>query len=493
MNPYWIVLLIFLYFAMLVLVSHFTARNAGNAGFFIGQRSSPWFLVAFGMIGASLSGVTFISIPGWVGTGSFAYMQTVFGYMVGYAVIATVLMPLYYRLNLTSIYTYLNTRFGRSSYKTGASFFLLSRTIGASFRMFLTAGVLQFTVFDKLGFPFWATVIVTILLIWLYTFKGGIKTIVYTDVLQTVFMLSAVILTIMIIKDQMNWDFSTMVSTIRDSDYSKMFFFDDSNSSDYFWKHFLGGTFIAISMTGLDQDMMQKNLSCRNIGEAQKNMFWFSLMLIVVNLIFLSLGAMLYLFSESHAIALPEKSDNLFPMLAMEGYLGMAVPVVFILGLIAAAYSSADSALTALTTSFCIDIIDIEKRFGSEANRERVRKFVHLGMSMMMFFAILIFRAVSNDSVIKELFTVAGYTYGPLLGLYAFGMFTRFQVRDRLVPIICIASPVICYVINKNSETWFNGYKFGFELLLMNGLITFAGLLLLRKEKNAGDVTGDLS
>lgn len=492
MSPYWIVLLILLYFAMLVLVSHFTARNTGNAGFFIGERSSPWYLVAFGMIGASLSGVTFISIPGWVGTSSFAYMQTVFGYMVGYAVIATVLMPLYYRLNLTSIYTYLNTRFGRSSYKTGASFFLLSRTIGASFRMFLTAGVLQFTVFDKLGFPFWATVIVTILLIWLYTFKGGIKTIVYTDVLQTIFMLSAVILTIMIIKDQMNWDFSTMVSAIGESDYSKMFFFDDSKSSDYFWKHFLGGAFIAISMTGLDQDMMQKNLSCRNIGEAQKNMFWFSMMLMVVNLIFLSLGAMLYLFSESHAIALPVKSDNLFPMLAMEGYLGLIVPVVFILGLIAAAYSSADSALTALTTSFCIDILDIEKRFGTEANRERVRKLVHLGMSMMMFFAILIFRAVSNDSVIKELFTVAGYTYGPLLGLYAFGMFTRFRVRDRLVPIICIAAPVICYVIDKNSENWFNGYKFGFELLLMNGLITFSGLLLLRKANKVGVVTGDL-
>lgn len=480
MNPYWIVLLIFLYFALLVLVSHFTSRNAGNAGFFIGERSSPWYLVAFGMIGASLSGVTFISIPGWVGTSSFAYMQTVLGYMVGYAVIATVLMPLFYRLNLTSIYTYLNTRFGRSSYKTGASFFLLSRTIGASFRMFLVAGVMQFTVFDKLGFPFWATVVVTILLIWLYTFRGGIKTIVYTDVLQTIFMLSAVILTILIIKDQMSWDFSTMVSTIRESDYSKMFFFDDSKSSDYFWKHFLGGTFIAISMTGLDQDMMQKNLSCRNIGEAQKNMFWFSLMLIVVNLVFLSLGAMLYLFSESHAIAFPEKSDFLFPMLAMEGYLGLIVPVVFILGLIAAAYSSADSALTALTTSFCIDILDIEKRFGTEATRERVRKFVHLGMSMMMFFAILIFRAVSNDSVIKELFTVAGYTYGPLLGLYAFGMFTNFQVRDRLVPVICIAAPVICYVVDKNSLDWFNGYQFGFELLLMNGLITFAGLWMLR-------------
>jgi Na+/proline symporter len=350
--------------------------------------------------------------------------------------------------------------------------------------MFLVANVLQFTVFDKMGFPFWATVIVTILLIWLYTFQGGIKTIVYTDVLQTVFMLASVIITIFIIKDQLGWDFGTMVSEIRASDYSKIFFFDDSNSPNYFWKHFIGGAFIAICMTGLDQDMMQKNLSCKNIGEAQKNMFWFSISLVIVNLIFLSLGALLYIYTSTMDIAHPAKSDNLYPMLAMDGYLGIFLPVIFILGLIAAAYSSADSALTALTTSFCIDILGIQKRFGTEERRENVRKLVHLGMSVMMFLSILFFKSVSNDSVIKELFTIAGYTYGPLLGLYAFGMFTRWNVRDKLVPLVCIAAPLICYVVDKNSVEWLNGYKFGFELLLMNGMITFLGLMGLRRKNN---------
>ena len=484
MSPTFIVITIFLYFALLVFISRLKGGKGDNAGFFIGGHQSPWYLVAFGMIGASLSGVTFISIPGWVGDSQFAYLQTVFGYLVGYTVIGTVLMPMYYRMNLTSIYTYLDTRFGNSSYKTGASFFLLSRTIGASFRMFLVANVLQFTVFDKMGFPFWATVIVTILLIWLYTFQGGIKTIVYTDVLQTVFMLASVIITIFIIKDQLGWDFGTMVSEIRASDYSKIFFFDDSNSPNYFWKHFIGGAFIAICMTGLDQDMMQKNLSCKNIGEAQKNMFWFSISLVIVNLIFLSLGALLYIYTSTMDIAHPAKSDNLYPMLAMDGYLGIFLPVIFILGLIAAAYSSADSALTALTTSFCIDILGIQKRFGTEERRENVRKLVHLGMSVMMFLSILFFKSVSNDSVIKELFTIAGYTYGPLLGLYAFGMFTRWNVRDKLVPLVCIAAPLICYVVDKNSVEWLNGYKFGFELLLMNGMITFLGLMGLRRKNN---------
>lgn len=482
MSPTFIVITIFLYFALLVFISRVKGGKADNAGFFIGGHKSPWYLVAFGMIGASLSGVTFISIPGWVGASQFAYLQTVLGYLVGYAVIGTVLMPMYYRLNLTSIYTYLDTRFGNSSYKTGASFFLISRTIGASFRMFLVANVLQFTVFDKMGFPFWGTVIVTILLIWLYTFQGGIKTIVYTDVLQTVFMLASVIITIFIIKDHLGWDFGALVSNISASEYSQIFFFDDSNSPNYFWKHFVGGAFIAICMTGLDQDMMQKNLSCKNIGEAQKNMFWFSISLVFVNLVFLSLGAMLYLYTGAMDIALPEKSDNLYPMLAMDGYLGTALPVIFILGLIAAAYSSADSALTALTTSFCIDILGIQKRFGTEERREKVRKLTHLGMSAMMFLSILFFKSVSNDSVIKELFTIAGYTYGPLLGLYSFGMFTRWQVRDKLVPLVCITAPVICYILDKNSVEWFNGYKFGFELLLMNGVFTFLGLMGLRKK-----------
>ncbi len=485
MNPLIILLVILLYFLMLVVISFRTSKGANNSSFFIGGHKSPWYLVAFGMIGASLSGVTFISIPGWVGTSQFAYLQTVLGYLVGYAVIANVLMPMYYKLNLTSIYTYLDQRFGVASYKTGASFFLLSRTIGASFRMFLVANVMQFIIFDKMGIPFWVTVVITLMLIWLYTYRGGIKTIVYTDVIQTVFMLSSVLITIYIIGSHLDWNFSQMVTGISQSNYSKIFFFEDSNSSDYFWKHFIGGAFIAICMTGLDQDMMQKNLSCKNIGEAKKNMFWFSSALVVVNLLFLSLGALLYLYCENMQITLPLKSDNLYPMLAMSGDLGTLLPIVFVLGLIAAAYSSADSALTALTTSFCIDIISIEKKYESEKKKENVRKLVHVGMSGAMFISILIFKSLNNESVIKELFTIAGFTYGPLLGLYAFGMFTKITIKDKFVPFVCIASPIICYILNTNSVEWFNGYKFGFELLLLNGILTFAGLLVLRKKESA--------
>lgn len=434
------------------------------------------------MIGASLSGVTFISIPGWVGATQFAYMQTVLGYLVGYLVIGLLLMPMYYRLNLTSIYTYLEQRFGFFSYKTGALFFLLSRTIGASFRMYLVANVLQFTVFEKLGIPFWLTVIATITFIWLYTFKGGIKTIVWTDTLQTLFMLLSVIFTIVLLGNQLGWKVPEIITNIKGSNFSQVFFFNDSRSPNYFWKHFLGGAFIAIAMTGLDQDMMQKNLSCKNIKDAQKNMFWFSIVLVFVNLIFLSLGALLYIYCEKMQIALPDKSDNLYPMLAMGGYLGNFVGILFILGLIAAAYSSADSALTALTTSFCIDILSIEKRY-TEEKQIKIRKIVHIVVSVSMFLCILIFHALSNESVIKELFTIAGYTYGPLLGLYAFGLLTNRLVKDKWVPLICVLSPLLCYILSKNSEAWLDGYKFGFELLILNGIFTFLGLFFVRKNK----------
>jgi SSS family transporter len=470
------------YFSLLMLISYFTSRKADNNAFFIGSKQSPWYLVAFGMIGASLSGVTFISIPGWVGSSQFAYMQTVLGYLVGYFVIATVLMPMYYRLNLTSIYSYLEQRFGFWSYKTGAFYFLVSRTIGASFRMFLVASVMQFTIFDQMGLPFWFTVTAAIVLIWLYTFKGGIKTIVWTDTLQTLFMLISVVLTIYIIGKQLNLNIGGVMSLVKESSYSQIFFFTEWQSPNFFWKHFLGGTFIAIAMTGLDQDMMQKNLSCKNIGDAQKNMFWFSIILVFVNLIFLCLGALLYLYCEANQISFPAKSDQLFPMLAMQGYLGVTVAVLFVLGLIAAAYSSADSALTALTTSFCIDIIDI-KKYSSE-KQNMLRKVVHIGMSVVMFLCILLFKAINNDSVIKELFTIAGYTYGPLLGLYTFGLFTKLNLKDPLVPAVCIAAPLACYLLNTNSEYLFNGYKFGFELLLLNGVLTFVGLLLIQRSSS---------
>jgi Na+/proline symporter len=483
MSPFTILLIVGLYFLGLVIISRITSGKADNEAFFIGNHQSPWYLVAFGMIGASLSGVTFISIPGWVGSSQFAYMQTVLGYLVGYMVIGTILMPLYYRLNLTSIYTYLESRFGFWSYKTGAFYFILSRTIGAAFRLFLVSNVLQFTVFDHLGIPFWLTVVFTILLIWLYTFRGGIKTIVWTDTLQTLFMLISVIITVYMIGDAFGWTAAELVSNVSLSEYSKVFFFDDTDSPNYFWKHFIGGAFIAICMTGLDQDMMQKNLSCKNLSDAQKNMFWFSISLVFVNLLFLSLGALLYLYAGTFGIELPEKSDNLFPMLAMDGHLGNVVAVFFILGLVAAAYSSADSALTALTTSFSIDILDINK-YPAESGI-RIRKAVHIGMSVLLFCFILLFRIINDESVIKELFVLAGYTYGPLLGLFSFGMMMKRKVRDFLVPLVCLISPVACYVLKDNSQSWFNGYEFGFELLLVNGIITFTGLLMISKGSNA--------
>ena len=471
------------YFGFLLGISWWTTRDGdSNTAFFTGNRQSPWYIVAFGMIGTSLSGVTFISVPGWVENSQFAYFQMVMGYLVGYLVVGLVLMPLYYKLNLTSIYTYLLDRFGMHSYKTGAWFFLVSRVIGASFRLYLVAIVFQFAIFDQLGidFPFAGTVFLTIALIWVYSFKGGIKTIVWTDTLQTLFMLLAVAITIGVIADNMDLNFSGLVSSIGDSGYSQIFFFEDVNDSKYFWKQFFAGAFITIAMTGLDQDMMQKNLTCKNIGEAKKNMLWFSLTLVFVNLLFLSLGALLYMYSNANGIAIPDKADYLYPLLAVNGYLGTLVAILFILGLIAAAYSSADSALTALTTSFCIDILGFDRK--EIKNAARSRKMVHLALSAVLLFVILGFKAINNDSVIKELFVAAGYTYGPLLGLFAFGMFSKFSIKDKWVPIVCIVSPIICYIVKDNSEVWFNGYKIGFELLIINGMLTFGGLAMLIKK-----------
>ena len=470
MFPWLFILLVLGYFGFLLGISWWTTRDGdSNTAFFTGNRQSPWYIVAFGMIGTSLSGVTFISVPGWVENSQFAYFQMVMGYLVGYLVVGLVLMPLYYKLNLTSIYTYLLDRFGMHSYKTGAWFFLVSRVIGASFRLYLVAIVFQFAIFDQLGidFPFAGTVFLTIALIWVYSFKGGIKTIVWTDTLQTLFMLLAVAITIGVIADNMDLNFSGLVSSIGDSGYSQIFFFEDVNDSKYFWKQFFAGAFITIAMTGLDQDMMQK-------------MLWFSLTLVFVNLLFLSLGALLYMYSNANGIAIPDKADYLYPLLAVNGYLGTLVAILFILGLIAAAYSSADSALTALTTSFCIDILGFARK--EIKNAARSRKMVHLALSAVLLFVILGFKAINNDSVIKELFVAAGYTYGPLLGLFAFGMFSKFSIKDKWVPIVCIVSPIICYIVKDNSEVWFNGYQIGFELLIINGMLTFGGLAMLIKK-----------
>jgi Na+/proline symporter len=433
------------------------------------------------MIGASLSGVTFISVPGWVEASQFSYMQVVLGYILGYLVIGTVLLPLYYKMNLTSIYTYLESRFGTYSYKTGASFFILSRVVGSSFRLFLVANVLQIILFDALGIPFWATVMMTITLIWLYTFKSGIKTIVYTDTLQTLCMLIAVGASIYYISDDLGIQGTDLISHISNSEFSKIFFFDDFKSADYFWKQFFSGAFIAIVMTGLDQDMMQKNLTCRNLKDAQKNMFWFTIVLTFANLLFLTLGVLLIEFANQNGIS--ASKDDLFPVIATQSGLGVGIAAFFVLGLIAAAYSSADSALTALTTSFSIDIMDIEKRYTPE-KQETVRKLIHIGISILLILVIISFKYIIKDeSVIAKLFVFAGYTYGPLLGMYSFGMFTKWQIKDKWVPVVAILSPVLCYLISGNSELWF-GFEFGFFVIILNGLLTFLGLILIRTKQH---------
>ncbi|AVR45848.1 sodium:solute symporter [Christiangramia fulva] len=481
MQPYQVLILVAAYFGVLILISYFTGKGGSNAEFFKANQQAPWYLVAFGMIGASLSGVTFISIPGTVETDSFSYFQVVLGYTVGYAVIATVLLPLYYKMNLTSIYTYLDNRFGNASYKTGASFFLLSRVVGSSFRLFLVANVLQLVVFDEMNVPYYVTVTITILLIWLYTFRSGIKTIVWTDTLQTLFMLIALGITIYFISEDLGLSFRNLFTYIDQDQHSKIFFFEDWKSKDHFVKQFISGAFIAIVMTGLDQDMMQKNLTCRSLKDAQKNMFWFTVVLVFVNFLFLALGVLLTNYADLNGIT--ETRDDLFPAIATSGQLGFAVAIFFLLGLIAAAYSSADSALTALTTSFSIDILDIEKRY-DEKKQVKVRKQIHVAISILLILVMLAFKyAIADKSVINKLFQFAGYTYGPLLGLYAFGLFTKWQVKDKLVPIIAIAAPVLSYIISLNSRAWF-GFEFGFFILILNGLLTFLGLVLLRRKQH---------
>lgn len=479
MSPSFIILLIASYFGLLILVSLLTGKSSGNDTFFKANKQSPWYVVAFGMIGASLSGVTFISVPGWIEASQFSYMQVVLGYIVGYFVIGTVLLPLYYRMNLTSIYTYLESRFGNYSYKTGASFFLLSRVVGASFRLYLVAGVLQIILFDELGIEFWQTVTITVALIWLYTFKSGIKTIVWTDTLQTLFMLIAVGVAIYFVSEDLGISGGNLFGFIMDHDLSKTFFFEDFKSDNYFWKQFISGAFIAIVMTGLDQDMMQKNLTCRNLKDAQKNMFWFTIVLTVVNFVFLSLGLLLTVYASQNGI--DAHKDDLFPILA-KNHLGIGVFVFFLIGLIAAAYSSADSALTSLTTSFSIDILDIEKKY-DKLKQVRVRKQIHILISLVLILVIISFKyLIKDESVIAKLFVFAGYTYGPLLGLYAFGLFTKWELRDKLVPLVAILSPVLSYIISFYCSKWF-GFEFGFFILILNGLLTFIGLLILVRAK----------
>lgn len=480
MNPQVVLVVISVYFLLLFLISWFTSRKVTADTFFTGDRQSPWFLVAFGMIGASLSGVTFISVPGEVGNTNFYYFQVVLGYTLGYFTIAKVLLPLYYRLNLVSIYSYLEDRFGFWSYKTGSFFFILSRALGSSLRLYLVASVLQLILFDALGIPFWVSVLITVGLIWLYTYKGGIKTVVWTDTLQTGFMLASVVITILLIgKDLEIKSLGDYISAVTQDHRSAIFNWDWKAGTNFF-KQFISGAFITIVMTGLDQDMMQKNLTCRTLGDAQKNMFWFTIILVVVNILFLSLGVMLYLYAETKGIALPTKSDQLFPMLATQHFSAFT-GIVFVLGITAAAYSSADSTLTALTTSFCYDFLQIEKNYAPE-KRVAIRKKVHIAFTGSMFLLILAFYWLNDQSVINSVFIIAGYTYGPLLGLYSFGLFTKMKVHDKWVPYLAVAAPSLTYLISSNSEKLLWGYKFGFEALILNGALMFFGLYLLRKK-----------
>ena len=465
------------YFLMLMAISHFTSRKADNSTFFTANRKSPWFLVAFGMVGATLSGVTFISVPGEVGNSGWTYLQFVMGNMVGYAIIALVLIPLFYRLRLVSIYQYLQDRFGQNSYLTGSSFFLISQTIGASFRLFLAALVLQIAFFDAFGIPFYVTVFVTITLIWLYTFRGGIKTIVWTDTLQTTFLLLAVLISIYMITDQMDLGLGQVVEVVSNSDMSTVFDWNWRSDRNFF-KNFLAGIFITIAMNGLDQNVMQKNLTIEKTSDAQKNIFWFSLTFFFSTVLFLALGVLLYKFALDQGIAIPESTDDLYPLLALNHF-GVLAGIVFLLGIIAAAFSSADSALTALTTSFCVDILNIPKR--KQESQKKTRLLVHIGFTLLMFCVIVAFNEVNDSSVVNSVFKVAGFTYGPLLGLFAFGLLSKVKVKDKLVPLVCIASPIISVILDINSTVWFNGYKFGFEILLVNAAITCLGLFLLRR------------
>ena len=476
----YILIVIAIYFGALFLISHLVSKKSSdNEAFFLGNKQSPWYLVAIAMVGTSISGVTFVSVPGMVGKFDMTYMQMVFGFVAGYFVIAYVLLPLYYRLNLTTIYGYLEQRFGFYSYKTGASFFILSKVIGAAARLYLVAMILQTLVFNQWNIPFWVTVTGIILLIWGYTFRSGIKTIIWTDTLQTSCLILGAILIIWQIASKMDLNVSQVVEAISNSEHSRIFVFDDWASKQNFFKQFLSGVFITIVMTGLDQDMMQKNLTCRNLKDAQKNMVTYGFAFAPINMIFLSLGILLLIFASQFGIALPEKSDDILPFLATE-YLGLPVLIFFTIGIIAAAFSSADSALTALTTSVCVDLLNIKREDAVKA--QKTRKQVHVGVSFMFLLVILAINYIQQDNILDTIYKVASYTYGPLLGLFFFGLFSKINIRDKAVPVICVLAPILSYALEYFLLTQYE-YKVGYEILLLNGLFTAFGLFCISKKK----------
>ena len=487
MSPVLLTVIIISYFLLLVGISYFTGKEDSNTAFFTADKKSPWYVVAFGMIGASLSGVTFISVPGWVQSTQFSYMQIVFGYLLGYIVIAYLLIPLYYKLKITSIYEYLLQRFGKTTHRTGAFFFLISRILIASFRLFLVASVLQYFILDAWHIPFEFTVVISVLFIWLYTYKSGIKTIVWTDTLQTFFMLFAVVAAIFILLNKLDFSFSEFMQSSTYKSYSKTIFSGDFNDKKHWLKSILGGMFIAIAMTGLDQDNMQKNLTCKNIKDSQKNVISLGFVLILINFIFLFLGVLLFAYAEKFGVAIPQvdgkiKTDLLFPEIALNQNLGLGIGILFILGLIAAAYSSADSALTSLTTSFSIDFLDVENKEISK--QKSIRKKVHIAFSIILILVIISFQHFIKGNVINSLLQVSSYTYGPLLGIFAFGIFTKYQIKDSLVWIVAILSVIFTYFLNQYVVIWFDGFKFGYEILIVNGLFTFLGLWIIRKKEH---------
>ena len=479
-NSLLILLLLFAYFGLLLFISKLIGKKGGNDAFFSGNKKSPWYLVSIGMIGASISGVSFVSVPGMVRENGFLYMQTVVGFFFGYLIIAKILLPLYYKLESPSIYTYLQKRYGQRAYKTGAWFFLISKSVGAAARVYIVAIILQTLILKNMSIPFPATVAILVLMIWLYTFQGGIKTIVRTDVIQTILIFVTLILIILEFGNAMGKDVHGIWETVSTSQWFKLTEFSDWHSKQHFVKQFFSGIFIALVMTGLDQGMIQKNISINRLDEAQKNMYLYGFAFIPLNFLFLTLGALMLTFSSENGIVLPSSSDEILPMLATQGYLNTFVLVLFTIGIVSAAFSSAGSAMTALTTSFCVDIAE-------ESDSVRFRKYVHFGIALLFIAIILIFRYSNNKTLIDTIYVVASYTYGPLLGLYSFGLFTKRKSADRFIPYIAILSPVFCFILQSVSQRWLN-YSFGYELLMLNGLLTFTGLWLTStKQENYGN------
>ena len=479
MSPFFLFTFVIAYFLILLLVAWYTGRNSTNESFFIGNKSSNWMLVAFGMVGTSLSGVTFVSVPGAVAKESFAYFQVTIGYLIGYIVIAYVLLPLYYRLNLTSIYNYLQHRLGFTSYKTGASFFILSRTLGATARLYLVVNILQDAILNSFHIPFWATTLIILVMILLYTYEGGVKTIVYTDTLQTSCMLLGLVICVIYILNTLHLGLGDSLQAMHEKGYSQIFF-SDPNSKLFFVKQVLAGAFITITMTGMDQEMMQKNISVKTLKNSQKNVISMSLVLMFVIFIFLFLGGLLYLYAGQ--LNLPVTGDKLFPAIALD-HMPPFISVIFIIALISALFPSADGAITALTSTFCIDIIGMQRRMDlTDAQKKKMRQRVHLSFAVIFLAFVMVFKWINNPSMIGLILKVAAFTYGPILGLFAFGILLKRSVKDKWVPLICIASPVICFLLDKFQKQIFGSFELGLELLIINGLITFIGLFLISKK-----------